>query len=130
MEALIGDAVAAHSNEIEELVREQLEQGRGKDSEKLEPKYKSGLYARKKNAANSSPGLGTPDLKDKGDYYRSIRVRAYANHLEVDATDYKAKYLTVKYPNAIGLNVLSIRVVQRELVLPYLKTRLRAIINP
>lgn len=130
MLTLVSDAVAANSEGVAGLVREQLEQGRGKDGEKIEPKYRNSLYARKKAARNSAPGLGTPDLNDTGAYYRSITARAYATHFEIEATNYKAKFLTPKYPTAIGLNVLSFRVLVRELVTPYLHIRLRELLKP
>lgn len=127
---LVANSVAAHTQEIEQLQREQLEQGRGKDTEKLEPSYKSGSYAKKKHQMNGGPGLGTPDLRLSGAYYQSITARVYADGLEMSATDFKAKYLTPRYPNAIGLNIVSIVHLQRELMLPYLRREIRRLINP
>lgn len=130
MRALVGDAVAANVGEIETMQREQLEQGRGKDGEKIQPSYKSGTYAKKKNARNPEPGLGTPDLKDTGAYHGAITARAYQDAVEISSSDYKAQYLVPKYPNAMGLNVLGIIRLQRELVLPHLQKEIRRLLNP
>lgn len=128
LETEIGNAIALQANEIEEMQREQLLAGRGKDGEKLEPKYKSSSYAKQKNRLNPEAGFGNPDLKKSGVYHRSITVRAYASYMEIDATDYKAKYLTPRYPNAIGLNILSVVRLQREIILPHLKQRVRSLL--
>lgn len=130
MEALVGDAVAANTGNIEQMQREQLLDGRGKDGEKLEPRYVSKPYASKKAAINARPGKGTPDLYLTGAYHKSITSRAYASQVEIVATDFKAKFLVPRYPNAIGLNVFNVVRLQREMVLPFLQSKLRSIIIP
>jgi hypothetical protein len=125
---LIGDAVAEYRDIIADLNVEQLKQGETADATPIRPAYKNANYARLKNARNSKPGFGTPDLIDKEDFANSIRVDAYSTHLEVRATDRKAAALIKKYGRVIGLSTMNQQRIQREILKPYLSRNLRLLL--
>ena len=129
LETLVGNAVARHTGDIEEFAREQLLAGRGKDGERLTP-YASKAYANKKSFLNPAAGKGNPDLRLTGNFHDSIEARAYSSYVEIEARDFKAKYLTPKYPNAVGLNIFNVIRLQREFVLPFLRTAIKPLLLP
>lgn len=95
-----------------ETQQDQLQHGINSRGEKI-GKYRNPAYARIKNAMNQLPGLGVPDLKLKGDYYREMFIDARANFVVIDSADSKAGELFKKY-DALGL--------AKEFVPQYLKS--------
>lgn len=66
--------ILENGSAMAELVESQLEGGKLSTGNSITPSYASGYYATKKNAMNSLPGYGVPDLKVTGDYYAGIGV--------------------------------------------------------
>lgn len=64
--------------------------------EKLKP-YRSKAYAEKKNAMNSLPGLGNPDLFLTGSFFRGMEVDVTGESFSIDSRDGKAANLEKKY---------------------------------
>ncbi len=89
---------------FEDTQREQLRHGRTSTGELISPRYKRQKYAIAKNAINPLPGLGVPDLKFHGDFYREINMEADANVLDIISKDEKGPMLENKYKNIFGLN--------------------------
>lgn len=52
--------------------------------------YKNKYYAAKKHARNPQPGLGRPDFKDTGEWYKDFFVKADKNVFEVDSKNSKS----------------------------------------
>jgi hypothetical protein len=82
--------------------KEQLESGFDRNGNRLR-KYASNTYARKKQAMNSKPGLGNPDLKLTGAFHRGIVMTANGNVVLTGSSDPKGPKLEEKYPTALGL---------------------------
>lgn len=85
---------------ISQLNREQLEEGFDSNGERLN-KYRNPIYARKKAAMNPKPGLGNPDLKLTGSFYRGIRADVEDGQIHVYSTDSKDPELVEKYGSDI-----------------------------
>jgi hypothetical protein len=86
-----------------EQQREQLERGLTADGETIRPRYQNAGYARMKQAMNSKPGLGNPDLKLTGSFHRQIFIdpRVDSGVIVVGSTDEKAEDLEEKYGGII-----------------------------
>lgn len=93
-------ATDATSPAISQLNREQLEEGFDSNGERLR-KYRNPIYARKKAAMNPKPGLGNPDLKLTGRFYRGIRADVEDGQIHVYSTDSKDPDLVEKYGSDI-----------------------------
>lgn len=70
----------------------QLEQGLNADGKKFR-RYKNKGYAAKKNAMNSMPGFGTPDLKLTGDFWKAFKADLKGGVMDIYSTDPKAGWL-------------------------------------
>lgn len=92
---------------FEKSQKEQLKAGKTKTGDKIVNKegkgYRSKSYALRKHAINPLPGLGTPDLKLTGEFYRQIDVEAGANVFDIISKDEKGPMLENKYPGIFGL---------------------------
>lgn len=55
--------------------------------------YKNKSYAAKKNARNPQPGLGRPDFKLTGEFYKDFYVKVSKTVFEVDSKDSKSASL-------------------------------------
>lgn len=60
-------------------------------------KYKWKEYAEQKNQQNPRPGLGYPDLKLSGAFYKSFRAEVSSGGVNIFATDKKAPLLIEHY---------------------------------
>lgn len=58
--------------------------------------YSNKYYAKKKNARNPQPGLGRPDFKDTGEFYKDFFVKADKSVFEVDSKDSKSADLIAR----------------------------------
>lgn len=63
--------------------------------------YRNKSYAYKKSTINPKPGLGTPDLKLTGKFYRGMKVIVTSSTFEVDSVDGKTSDLIEKYGEGI-----------------------------
>jgi hypothetical protein len=97
IEAVKQDYVAAQ--------KYQLEQGTTAEGGTFR-KYQSSAYARRKNQMNPLPGLGNPDLKYTGAFYRGISATVANGKIKVQSSDSKAVELEAKYgkDKIFGLN--------------------------
>lgn len=99
----IDNAFESTVDELADQNKKQLFEGYDKTGEKIKRKYRSNKYARVKNEMNPLPGLGTPDLKVTGSFYRGIRVDYSGGTLRTKSTDEKGDDLEAKYDNIYGL---------------------------
>lgn len=99
---VITDSFTESTTAFEEENRKQLFEGQAKTGE-ITKKYKNNKYARVKNEMNPLPGLGTPDLKVTGAFYRGIRVEVSGETLNIKSTDSKGPDLEAKYKDIFGL---------------------------
>jgi hypothetical protein len=95
------DKIAADSitNTKEALLNantEQLHHGLGKDGDTLRP-YRSPFYAEMKHRMNPLPGIGNPDLRLTGDFYRGFYLEVQGDKIEIDSRDEKSSMLKKKY---------------------------------
>jgi hypothetical protein len=88
-----------------EAQKYQLEQGSTSTGGTFR-KYRSSAYAKKKNQMNPLPGIGNPDLRLTGSFYRGISATVQSGVLKVSSSDPKAKILAANYDNnkIFGLN--------------------------
>lgn len=107
---------------ITDLNKGQLIQGLTPKGQKLKPKYSRVKYARAKNQLNPLPGLGTPDLKLKGDFYSEFYLTAKNKEFTLHSSDFKTEFLIPKYgqENIFGLTVENNKIVNYEILLPRL----------
>lgn len=90
------EAMDAKKEFVADAQREQLKQGISSVGGTLR-KYRSAAYARKKNQMNPLPGLGNPDLKLTGAFYRGITASVNSGKIILKSTDEKSQSLEAKY---------------------------------
>lgn len=101
---VIEETMDQSSPVITEKQREQMLTGVNSEGKKI-GKYRSPAYARKKNAMNPLPGLGVPDLRLTGQFYKGIYTEIRGDKIITDSTDEKTQDLADKYgENIFGLN--------------------------
>lgn len=98
-------AVTETKEKITDIQREQMFKGLDADGNKIR-RYRNNKYAIAKNAMNPLPGLGVPDLKLTGAFYRGFITDVTPEIFSTRSTDIKNDELTAKY-NPFGLNVES-----------------------
>lgn len=77
--------------------QDQLIHGLTAKGEEIEPGYYFQQYSLQKQAQNPLPGLGVPDLRLTGDFYKGFNLKVTQDTFEVDSTDEKAFALQYKY---------------------------------
>jgi len=81
--------------------------------------YKNKYYAKKKNAKNPQPGLGTPDLADKRDFYNGFFLDVKVKTFRIDSKDSKSSKLKKDYgADIFGLSVDNTRTFALDNILP------------
>lgn len=110
-----------HPGLIEDLNREMLLDGRNNEGQLIRPKYRNSKYARRKQALNSKPPLGTPDIKLTGKYHKSLKAKFQGNDILIDSSDSKDADLSAKYEGIKGLGPPE-EFQLREAVTPDLRT--------
>ena len=104
LDLLMEDAIRANEDNINKLNREQLEKGINSEGQKITPKYKSDVYAKRKQKLNSLPSFGTPDLKITGNLHDEIGVIVEGRDVFINSFDPKVKFKSIKqYDNLFGL---------------------------
>jgi hypothetical protein len=96
------ESVSQSKDGFIEAQKAQLEQGSNATGESFR-KYRNPAYARLKNAMNPLPGLGNPDLKYTGSFYRGIYATVQNGRITVGSSDSKAQALEASYKNVFGL---------------------------
>lgn len=85
------------SSELLGLNKRQLQFGDTRQGQRFK-KYASQEYAQDKNQRNPIPGLGNPDLKDTGAFYKAFKFKVLSREkYEIFSTDSKAAKLEKKY---------------------------------
>ena len=80
-----------------DLNQSQLLEGKNKVGQKLKS-YRNWSYAKMKNAKNSLPGFGIPDLFNKGNFFAGFKIRFISKKsFEFYSTDDKNSMLVKKY---------------------------------
>lgn len=98
----------------------------------ITPRYKSGAYAKNKFALNPSAGLGSPDLKLTGSFYRGIYVTVdlASYSFTLNSTDSKSTQLELRYtPKIFGLTYDSKSIYALQTLRPVLNANLRIAIG-
>lgn len=94
-----------HADIIADYNRAQLESGLDRNGDVINPFYGSIYYAMMKNNMNSKPGLGVPDLKLTGAFYRGIFLSMKGYAFSLSSSNSKTESLVDKYGEYIfGLN--------------------------
>jgi hypothetical protein len=110
MKALNIKDTAFHSVEdtkgvITEIQKEQMFKGLNAEGKRI-GRYRSIKYALAKNSMNPLPGLGVPDLKLTGAFYRGFQTKVTPETFSTSSTDEKNDALTAKY-DPFGLDTES-----------------------
>jgi hypothetical protein len=84
--SLASSSLSAHTEDMADAQREQLMQGRDSLDMTLR-QYRSPTYAQMKNAMNSRPGLGNPDLFLTGATHRSISFEVAGQSIKTNVND-------------------------------------------
>lgn len=113
--------IAELQDEIVKYNTDQLYAGQDAKGQKLKPSYSRVKYARAKNSMNSLPGLGNPDLKVTGKFYRGFYLTAKNGKFEFFSSDEKTDDLKAKYGSDIfGLTKENEQTVNFEKIYPRL----------
>lgn len=127
----IREILLEHTDELEEMLRQQLMEGkmpgsRGREK-KMTPRYRNELYAKKKASMNPVPGYKVPDLKLTGSLHKSItaRINATSASFEVsDPDDEKMEYILRHWGQAFNLSRERWKKFTDEVVAPKLKAKI------
>jgi hypothetical protein len=102
-------AVEKNAEFIKDLNRQQLLSGENSLKAKVQPEYRSGIYADFKQGMNSKPEHGTPDLFLTGDFQASFVLtplyRIDGLGAAIHARDKKTAGLVAKY----GIDIFGIQ---------------------
>lgn len=128
-QAIVKEILVGKSEEIEDLQRDQLLRGKTNEGKNISPKYRNPRYASKKQAMNSKPATGVPDLKLTGRYHRAIKVKFGSDSGKFINTDAKDARLSKKYDNIKGLSPISIAKLKEIAVIEFRKTAITAILK-
>jgi hypothetical protein len=90
------ESVVETKETITEIQKDQMYHGLDGQGKKIR-RYRSVKYARAKNEMNPLPGLGTPDLKLTGAFYRYFQTKVTPEAFSTSSTDEKNDALTAKY---------------------------------
>jgi hypothetical protein len=89
---LIDECLSQLKGKVIELNLSQLDQGLNAEGKKFRP-YVNGSYARMKNRMNPKPGLGNPDLKKTGDFWKAFKADLRLGVMDIYSEDQKAAWL-------------------------------------
>lgn len=89
-------AIELNKGELVLLNQTQLFGGENNRGESFK-KYRWPEYAKQKNEQNPNPGLGYPDLKLTGSFYRSFFAEVKGDNIIIDARDKKKEWLMEHY---------------------------------
>lgn len=122
--------------EIDEIViglntEKQLFEGINSLGQKLKPSYRNERYKRAKNSVNPLPGLGTPDLKLTGGFYKDFYLIARDDGtFTTFSSNEKADKLKSKYGDSIfGLTKENEEKINLDELLPRLEKWLLKVIR-
>lgn len=123
---VMGEVIEQHEGLIEDLNRQQLEQGIRADGSAIEPDYTRATVAIKQSKGQPSDKVR---LYDTGGFYGSLFVNLFNNAFAIEATDSKTPELTAKYGDKILGLTPAHRVLLVQTIKPQFIQRLRAAIG-
>lgn len=97
---ILENALIDSREDYVKLQKDQLMHGLNSEDEPI-GQYRSPEYAAQKNAQNSLPGLGIPDLRLEGGFHAGIFADPRSEGIVVDSTDSKSFDLMAKYSEKI-----------------------------
>ena len=89
---LIDECLSELKVRVIELNLSQLEGGLNAEGKKFRP-YANSSYARMKARMNSKPGLGNPDLKKTGEFWKAFKADLRLGVMDIYSEDQKAAWL-------------------------------------
>ena len=126
---VVRSVVEKNSNEIIELnTKKQLfDKGIGSDGNKLKPPY-SNPYKKLKNKLGQPTDRVT--LRLEGDFYESFEIIIGSEQFQINATDFKTKFLLKRYgQKVLGLTNSNVSQFNQMIVRPELLREIRKKIN-
>ena len=125
IELLAELAIEDTAKEFGKLNTEQMEEGKDSKDQKISPGYRSSSYARMKNQMNPKPGMGVPDLKLTGAFYKGYRLQVINGEVIEDSDVPYAPKLEKQYGKQIwGLDPENKRLYIEKFLSPGMKKRL------
>lgn len=104
IDTVISESVEAVAPQITDRQRDQMLEGKNAEGKTI-GRYRDPAYARYKNSLNPVPGLGIPDLKLTGEFYREIYAEVRGDKVIIDSTNEKTEALAKRFGESIfGLN--------------------------
>lgn len=97
--AIVTEALDEQKESYVKKNLDQLLDGLSPEEGKIEPKYKSKSYARKKNAMNPKPGFGTPDFYLTGALHEQTHAEVEGDDLVIKSDVEYAKYNEQRWGN-------------------------------
>jgi hypothetical protein len=101
--SIIDESLNETRDDFEKANIEQLRAGQTNDGSLIVPDYMHGAYAKKKNAMNSIPPFGTPDLILTGSFTSQLNAIVEGESIREFSNDEKGPELEKKYKNIFGL---------------------------
>lgn len=95
----VREALNQHPDQIESLLKDQLQEGISSTGKKIAPKYTE--FTQQKKAEKGQP-YDRVTLYDEGDLYRSIFLATMPQAFDLDVFDWKAQKLKDKYEPRSG----------------------------
>lgn len=95
----VREALNQHPDQIESLLKDQLQEGISSTGKKIAPKYTD--FTQQKKAEKGQP-YDRVTLYDEGDLYRSIFLETMPQAFNLDVFDWKAQKLREKYEPRSG----------------------------
>lgn len=102
---LVRQAIEANASKLVTMNRRQMEEGKTREGDLIEPLYRSVIYARgKKELYGSKAPFRVPDLKLTGEFHKGMVLEVDDRDYYLYSTDEKAGMLAEKYKNIFGLS--------------------------
>ena len=96
--------IKEQEQEILQLNKDQLLEGKNIKNQKIKPKYKSQAYAKRKARQNSKPGNGTPDLYLSGGLHNSEYLKKKGSAFVPEFNTPYSKFVLARYDDVAGWN--------------------------
>ena len=113
---LVDECISALSMRMIELNQWQLAYGFNAREERFS-RYRNKYYSIKKNRMNSRPGLGNPDLKLTGAFWKAFKTDIRKGVIDIYSTDPKAPHLEDKYAKIYGLTPESMNAIRADFLI-------------
>jgi hypothetical protein len=130
-----GEIIDDHKPEYLQLIKDQLQAGKAKDDNTVNPVYKADNYANrryaiKKFAENAKPGYGNPDLYLKGTLYDNMKLDRDKYVLNITSGVSFFQFIDRRYGSTpFGLSPESIQTYREQVLFPLLQRRVNLILT-